>query len=101
MPRIVVLLSSMAAMLMLVGGVAYAAFPGVNGKILYTDIESYDPGGEFDGPSHTYKINADGTGKEQLPDLPWGGSAGGDFSADGSKIVFSAPDQGINDSEST
>lgn len=63
MPRIVVLLSSMAAMLMLVGGVAYAAFPGVNGKILYTDIESYDPGGEFDGPSHTYKINADGLAK--------------------------------------
>jgi hypothetical protein len=54
MPRIVVLLSSMAAMLMLVGGVAYAAFPGVNGKILYTDIESYDPGGEStDRATHT------------------------------------------------
>jgi Tol biopolymer transport system component len=66
--------------------VAHAAFPGENGKLVFTSrVESPDP--EFTGPPQVFTVNPDGS---NLTRLTFSGidEDPGDFSPDGSRIAF-------------
>jgi Tol biopolymer transport system component len=98
MPRIVLLLSSIVAALLLAYGVeilnavkpAEATFPGVNGRIAYSedDDPTDDGSDEFEtGDDEIYTSNPDGTGKLQLTNDD-GNDFSPDYSPDGKKIVY-------------
>jgi TolB protein len=72
-------ISVVASLVLLIAGTAQAAFPGVNGRIAFTDIQ--------DGDEEIYAVDPDGTDLTQLTN-----NTGADFqpawSPDGTQIAF-------------
>src|SRR5687767_13340686 len=74
------ILVTAAALACAVAAPSHAAFPGDNGRILYSDAPS-------GGPADIYTANQDGTGVSQLTTDP-GHDLGPAWSSSGQRIVF-------------
>jgi Tol biopolymer transport system component len=98
MRRLVLLSCSMAAALLLASGVgllnavkpAEATFPGVNGRIAYTEDDDFSQD-EDCCDDEIYTINPDGTGRRQVTNNNRG-DVRPDYSPDGRKIAFAGFD---------
>lgn len=98
MQRIVLLLGSMAAALVLAGGVgllntvkpAQATFPGVNGRIAYSEDDDFSQD-EDCCDDEIYTINPDGTGRRQVTNNNKH-DVRPDYSPNGRKIAYAGFD---------
>jgi Tol biopolymer transport system component len=63
---------------------AHAAFPGANGKILFSSLNEAVPGGNWE----VFAVNPDGTGRVNLTNNPSAADFEGAWSPDGQKIAF-------------